>query len=1385
VLVRGGVAADNAHLDASSILILQGAASIDNVNFKAQDSAMQLSQFAYILNSNLVNTNATAGVPSGILLFDAPAGTAHQITGNIGANDQRLSSIIFNADNTLTLNAAVAPGVFVDRINTKVANTGTLQINQGPNVTITSDIGMLAMPFGAVNILGDGVAGPATGPTNVTLAANKAIYAAIDLGALQNNLIFEDSTTITGNITAQAPSNNDLTFEGTTLITGNIGTGNKMKQLIMNKGSKVLVTGDVAASKASLAEESKLTLKGAAAINIDSVHFEAQDSTMQLSGISSTLTGNLVNEGTARNSRGVLLTGDVAGIEHKIAGDVGGANQHLFGIYFGADNTLTLRPGGVAGVASNPGVFVDYIATDATGNGTIQVSQGADVTIHSNIGTEVPASAATGNDILPAYALKAVNIIDDGAGGVTNVTLTANKAIHAKTISLGVINNKLTLKDGTSITGNIVTSTPSKGTLTFDKGAVSTITGEIGTSNKISEINVGEGSTVTVTGSVSADNSYLANDSQLILQGAAIDIGTVQTNNDKQGTLTFKGGDQVFTGSLGVAGSQLKTVEFASGGNVRLDLTAPVNVESLSFTTADDSQITINKDLSATNITTVSEAKNQDFLISAMQSITGEVGSAQHPLGDFILNDSIIVLNTPTFHAGIATDTAGKGSATLTQIPEGIRDIGTNDKPLLHVTLGVNNNDVTNIYANTILISGDLRLNPSTLSCNTLLVSAPVLPNISVTINVRDGEITAPILSKADNTTNIVFNGDVTLSENVGSNTVINGFAAAKMRQITFNRNITLKDSIDLYSTNIVFNNINDANLKRDLIFAEGVSGKTVNFHGNSAMINYNITTGQNTIAFDGQASLTNSTMSANGGKITFNNELVAKSSAISIDAGSSIEFSGGETSTFTGTTPITVSYNNNAVGAIIADGTGTIVDFTGVADDSTITISAVGAGRISGTYSIIQNNNGGVVNLGKNFTYNTDPFSKWELVDASTGTFLVKDTAGAVTRQILKVANASSASDTNAQVFADLSADLTAGALFDELLEVGRIDKVAMIEAYERISHNTVVVTAEATKSATAQVTARIGDGSNALINQDDSIVNPQSAPAAGERDVLRYGIWGNPIYGQGVQKQRKGMSGYKTKSSGITVGFDTMANDTMLVGVAATAARTDIKHKNVNSGDRSRGNTLLFSIYGLQLVNDKFFVQGVASLGTTKVKNSSTRVGYANGAITRDSVSGNYDSMSWGGELMAGFNVNSFGLGNMTPMLGMDYNRVTDAGFKETGSRNQNFTIYSKPVESLRAIAGVKAVVFSTNYNNMYVTPEVHAFIKQGLVNKNPAMAISLDGTPVVVNNAKPTKTSYNLGASLNTTNGMMQYGITYDANIAQKYVGHQGSVKLRMNF
>ncbi|RYE06358.1 MAG: autotransporter outer membrane beta-barrel domain-containing protein [Rickettsiaceae bacterium] len=1327
------------------------------IEFAHADALLELSTNNNEITGNLVNTLAGDAVAGRLKISDVDA----RIIGQLGTPARHLKAIEFNssvagANNGLELTGGT--GLFVDAVTTNRSGAHSILISQ-PNTLLVSDIGAENARLETILIRSDGAGGSAT----VTLSADKTIYSDIGLGMLDSTLVLENNTKVIGGISSGViigpvlpnATNGNLTVNGSSVIDGDVA-----KAFALNR----ITLADAA---------SDVEFRGTAAnadMKFGAMNFAAAGAKVKLSTNNRALTGDLVNT-AAQGSAGIL---EVHGNQqYSIDGRIGAVDHNLEKIKFvgaGEDSAITFK--------NSENLFVDAITTDTAHKGNIVVDQNI-TNILGNIGTVEK----------PLERLVIVNTAPVAGSALVNFS---EADVYLDEINfVGQQDNQIKLKNTILNVAKLTTDVANKGDIQFE--ATNVIVGTVGTPDlKLASIkSTAPNSALEIFNNVSSNNVTLHENAMIVLSGQENNVNEIVGVNNNNGVVVFANpnSSKLKIGMLGTKDHALQGIRLR-GGDVSLDVAA-IYAASMRFTSDQNANIEINADLGNTNISTVSTTSNQNVIVSGIQTIKGNFGSEANPLGNLVINEDeeLVILNTEVLHAGITTNTANKGKLILAKMPAGLRNVGTTEKPLKFVAIRHNNQDL-NLYAESIVLSKSMdNLKLATFKSNDLIISSgsAINNNNKEEINVSFLGNTLPqsirIDSAETNRHSVTFKDDITVEKDIAEDVIV-------MKAITFNSNVAFKDDLSLYGTDINFVNSDtkDASIK-EVKFAQDVTGKTVDLNGKVNIANRNFATGANKLVFNDKVNLNNSSVSADAnGEISFVNMVTAKDTAITIDSGSTVKFSGGQTSTFTGNTTINLAINNQKIGTIAAEGKNTVVDFSKVAKGSSINVSLLGTGRVNNQqYSILANTDGGKVILGDNFTYShSDRFSTWEIIDAEKGIFAIKDNSGAATQTILKELNTTEESRANAKALDDALDDSTAGHLFSELLNVGRVDEKAFAEAYERISHNTVVVTAEATKSATAQVTARMGDASNALINQNDSIVNPISAaPAAGERDVLRYGVWANPFYGQGLQKERKGISGYRTKSMGATVGFDTMANDTMLVGVAATMAKTDIKHRDVNAGDKSKVNTLLFSVYGLQLVNDQLFVQGAAAFGSSRVKNSSIRVGYSNGAVTRSSVSGNYDSMSWGGELLAGFNVSSFGLGNVTPMLGMDYSRVTDSGFKEASNTNQNFTVYSKPVESLRAIAGVKATVFSTSYNNMYITPEVHAFVKHGLVNKNPSLNVSLDGTPITVKNIKPSRTAYNLGASLNTTNGMMQYGITYDANIAQKYVGHQGSIKMRVNF
>ena len=276
------------------------------------------------------------------------------------------------------------------------------------------------------------------------------------------------------------------------------------------------------------------------------------------------------------------------------------------------------------------------------------------------------------------------------------------------------------------------------------------------------------------------------------------------------------------------------------------------------------------------------------------------------------------------------------------------------------------------------------------------------------------------------------------------------------------------------------------------------------------------------------------------------------------------------------------------------------------------------------------------------------------------------------------------------------------------------------------------------------------------------------------------RFGAWFSPFFSKTTQKARKGAAGYKGEAYGASFGFDTRANDDMIIGAAFTTSNTELKHKDFKAGDKTKVNSLLFSIYGMQQITDNWFALGSATFGSNKIKNNEKRVFGADYQV----ANAKYSSMSFSGKTMFGYNFITE-QATITPMAGIRYTRVNDGGYKESGTAFQNLDVSTKASNKLEVIVGGRASGGTFDLNGLKVTPEIHGFINHNLVAKNAKTSIKLGSAELVGKSHKPAKTTYNLGLGVNSEFGCMEYGASYDAQLANKHIGHQGSLKVRVNF
>ncbi|MFV9901855.1 MAG: autotransporter outer membrane beta-barrel domain-containing protein, partial [Rickettsia conorii subsp. raoultii] len=204
-------------------------------------------------------------------------------------------------------------------------------------------------------------------------------------------------------------------------------------------------------------------------------------------------------------------------------------------------------------------------------------------------------------------------------------------------------------------------------------------------------------------------------------------------------------------------------------------------------------------------------------------------------------------------------------------------------------------------------------------------------------------------------------------------------------------------------------------------------------------------------------------------------------------------------------------------------------------------------------------------------------------------------------------------------------------------------------------------------------------------------------------------------------LQKVQNNLSGYKSNSTGGTVGFDSWVGDDFLLGVAYTRADTKVKQKNNNVGDKSKVQSNIYSLYGLYNVpNKNWFFEGIASYSDSKVKNYSQRnIALGRNLISYETAIGKYKSRSYTGQILASYSYLAPKAINLTPTVGIRYSDIRDSGYTETGTTFQNLIVKGKKYNMIEGLAGVR-MSKDINVENIVLIPAIYSMLDYNFKDK-----------------------------------------------------------------
>ncbi len=270
---------------------------------------------------------------------------------------------------------------------------------------------------------------------------------------------------------------------------------------------------------------------------------------------------------------------------------------------------------------------------------------------------------------------------------------------------------------------------------------------------------------------------------------------------------------------------------------------------------------------------------------------------------------------------------------------------------------------------------------------------------------------------------------------------------------------------------------------------------------------------------------------------------------------------------------------------------------------------------------------------------------------------------------------------------------------------------------------------------------------------------------------ELAVYGVWVHGALGSGVYKAKDSRV-FKNKTSSIILGAESKIDDDTTLGVAGSFGQSNLKLK-IPSNDYINTNLKSFigSLYGSFIADEKIVINGSISFGKLVGKTDYQSILTGKNSFK---LKGN----SFGANIEASYYV-PVGSVTLIPSLGSDYAEVKFAKAKLGSITINKFNIKKLSIDpTIRLLQVFEA-------SSMSLIPELSARASYALFSRASNIIIkNANGVVLSDSPQKAARNSYNFGANLTLAGDMLETTIGFERFIQNKYLGHVGYMKLRIN-